>query len=230
MLIRRDQFIVDRPAVEVREMMRVLRRDPHSALAFARHFELEPSEAHGLLDAFVSEGLIEQAERGGRVFFVDGEAATSAGVVLWSTTIAGTALAKARIGTPMPRRKAQELLDGVVERAVGINGSEAWLHWVSEVVLYGSFASEGEGPVGDIDVAVRLQQRFEDDEYDRRQRAMIETDDAYPANALAYFAYAQQKVVRHLRGRSPKVDLVEFDDRQPLPPGATSRVVYRRST
>jgi hypothetical protein len=64
------------------------------------------------------------------------------------TTIGGNALAKARIGRPMPRSEARRLCDGVVARAQGVNASDEWLHWVVEVGLYGSFAVPLVGRLG----------------------------------------------------------------------------------
>src|SRR5207248_8644989 len=75
----------------------------------------------------------------------------------YRTTIAGNALAKARVGKPMARTDAVKLLEGVIARAEDANRSGRWLDWVVEIVLYGSLALEGDEPVGDVDVAVRIE-------------------------------------------------------------------------
>jgi predicted nucleotidyltransferase len=127
----------------------------------------------------------------------------------------------------MSRAKAQSLVDGVLARAEEVNLDPAWLYWVLEVGVYGSFAVESVESVGDVDVAVRLERRYEHDEHYRYQDEMIEHDQASPRSFLDLRNYARLKVLRHVRGRSSRVDLVEMFESDSLPPGAQLRVVYR---
>ncbi|MGH9184321.1 MAG: hypothetical protein ACRD0U_00650 [Acidimicrobiales bacterium] len=228
-LIQPDQVLVGRPAVEVREMMCTLRDRAHTTLAFGERFSMDGESAAELVALLIENGLIEE-ETASRPFVnADEEEDTLAQgkVIIWTTTISGSALAKAKIGKPMDRLKAHELLDGAVARAGELNASPAWLHWVDELVLYGSLAGNGDGPVGDVDLGVRLEPRFEVDELMRRQQAMIEADGARPSS-FAAISYAEGKLMKALRGRSSRIDLVQYGEQHPLPPGATARVVYRR--
>ena len=136
------------------------------------------------------------------------------------------ALGKARVGKPMARAEAMKLLEGVVARAEDANGSDRWLDWVVELVLYGSLAVEGDDPVGDVDVGVRIEPRFGPDDYVARQEQLIDADGAQPRSIVDTLGFAQVKLFRHLRGRSPRVDLVETGPSRPLPPGAVTRTVY----
>jgi hypothetical protein len=145
---------------------------------------------------------------------------------LVTTTIAGNALAKARIGKRIERSAAEELLAGVVDRAADVNRSDVWLHWVRQVALYGSLASGHQETVGDVDVAVAIEPRFAADEFDARQEQMIDRDGARPPTLTDAMGSAQRKLLRHLRGRSPRVDLLETGPGQLLPPGARHRTVY----
>lgn len=86
-------------------------------------------------------------------------------LVLVSTTIAGNALAKARIGKRMERSVAEGLLRGVLDRAAEVNHTDVWLHWVRQVVLYGSLASDGQETAADVHVAVVIEPRFGVDEF-----------------------------------------------------------------
>lgn len=225
MLITRDQRIVNRPAVEVREMMRALYDTSHSVGAFAEKFDLDEGECGSLINDLVEEGLIEISTESARKAYTKSETAEE--VVLWQPTIKGVALAKARIGVAMSRTKAQEMLDDVLARADQVNTGDDWLHWVVEIVLYGSFAVEGDEPVGDLDLAIRLCRRYPDAEYRRLQDDMIERDDARPRDFLDQMQYAQKKVVSYLRDSSPKVDLVEIHDDEDIPPGATTKRLLR---
>lgn len=224
-LIERDQLIVGMPAVEARSVVRMFHEWAHSTRGFAEARSVDVAEAGALIGRLVHAGLIEPTEFAGPSVFAGDETVATAGT-LWRTTIAGAALAKARIGKPMSRAKAQALLDGFIERAQAVNGDPDALYAVAEVVLYGSFASAGDGAVGDVDVGVRLRPRYEPDELFRRQALMIAADGARPSGMTA-LAYAEVKVMRLLRGGSSRIDLLTHDEHHPLPPGALSRVVYR---
>lgn len=59
---------------------------------------------------------------------------------------------------------------------------------------------------------------------------MIERDGANLQSIVDVVGYAHTKLMRHLRGRSLRIDLVEIDDGRPLPPGAISVTVYRQDS
>lgn len=228
MLIQRGQLIVGRDAVEIRDVMRELGHRAHTVRALATALGIGDAEAGDLVSALIAEGLVEPEQRPGPIAFGSGEDRDSA--TFYTTTISGNALGKARIGKPMTRAQAQELLDGVLRRAEAVNSTDEWLHWVEEIVLYGSFGRPGDEPVGDIDLGVRIRQRHPHAEYVELQDDMIDRDDANPATHLDRIFYAQRKVVRHLRGRSSRVDLVELHDDCYLPPNADPVQVYNRPT
>lgn len=228
MLIQRDQKIVGRPAAEVRDFLRELRDRLHSTAAFAEQFDLTPAEAVELIKALDDAGFVEASEPARTYRIGRHEPDNLDGVVLWTTTISGSALAKARIGNPMRRAKAEALLESVIARAREMNASDDYLHWIEELVLYGSLARPGDAPMGDIDLGVRLEPRFEFDDLIERQKLMIVADGARPTSFPAALGYAETKVMRVLKSRSSRVDLVLYDDWHPLPPGATHRTVYER--
>lgn len=228
MLIQRDQLIAGLPAVAVRDMMRLLYGAAHSSRALGTHLAMGIDDADALVSTLQAEGLIDRAELAGSYVAMEDEDVRGGNLSLWTTTIAGTALSKARIGVPMSRSKAQALLDGVLDRVEDVNAGDDWLHWVAKVVLYGSFAQKDDRPVGDVDLAIWLVARYRDEEYFQRQHQMLIEDDARPSTIVGQVGYAQTKLLRHIRGRSPKVDLVDHSADQPLPPGAVAMVVYRR--
>lgn len=232
MLIQRDQVIAGRPAVEVRDLMRTMRRTAHTVAGLAAELEVSLPEATRLAAELSAAGLVETTESYSGPYVVGREEDLANGEQpqLLVTTIAGNALAKARIGKRMPRREAQKLCDGVIARAKEVNASDRWLHWVVELSLYGSFAMPGDDPVGDIDLAVRLEQRYEHDDHMRRNDDMIDADGARPQTIIDVLSYAEVKVLRHLRGRSPRVDLLQSGPRGTgLPPGVTLVPLYQFS-
>ena len=228
MLIQCEQLIAGRPAVEVRELMRSMRRACHSEAGLAAVLAVTIPEASRLVADLRAEGLIEVAV-GERGPYVVGRDEDHLWPELLTPTIRGNALAKARIGKPMSRSDARKLCEGVVARAEGVNADGDWLHWVDSVGLYGSFARPGNGPVGDVDLAVRLERRYEGDDHVRRNEAMVEVGDARPQSFVDWAFYAQRKLLRYLRGRSPRVDLVQDIPGGGLPPGISPVPLYQYS-
>jgi hypothetical protein len=223
-LIQRGQVIVGRPAVEVRDLMRLMKGAAHSVAGLAGVLEISHADAAKLAADLRAAGLVDVTEHHSGSYVVGRDENLPSGVPpeLLVTTISGNALAKARIGKPMARSEAQKLCDGVLARAKRVNSSGEWLHWVVEVGLYGSFAAPGDGPVGDVDRAVRLEKRYDHDGYLRRNDDMIDADGARPQTIIDTLGYAEVKLLRHLRGRSPRVDLLQGGPRgSGLPPGVT---------
>lgn len=231
-LIQRDQLIAGRPAAEVRELMRTLRWTAHSEAGLAAALDMSVPEASGLVADLRAEGLIDVVSdySGPYVVGRDEDLGHDSRPVLLRTTVRGNALAKARLGKPMSRADAQKLCDGVVARAREANAADEWLHWVVELGLYGSFAVPGDGPVGDVDLVVCLEHRYEHEDYLRRNDAMIEADGARPQSIVAALSYAEVKLLRYLRGRSPRVDLLQGGPRgSGLPPDVSPVPLYRFS-
>lgn len=213
----------------MRKLMRSMRWTAHSVAGLARALDISLPEATKLAEDLRAAGLVDvdQHDSGSYVVGRDEDLPGSARPELLVTTISGNALAKARIGQPMPRSEARRLCGGVVARAKGVNASDEWLHWVVEVGLYGSFAVPGDGPVGDVDLAVRLEPRYEHEDYLRRNDDMIDADGARPQTIIDTLGYAEVKLLRYLRRRSPRVDLLQGGPRgSGLPPGATPVPLY----
>lgn len=225
MMIAPGQLIAGRPALEVRDIMRRMRERGYTCLGLARELRVDEMTASRLLADLLNAGLVERCDAVVGTIVV-GEAEQGQPVhalELFASAVAGNALAKARTGRKMPRKEAYELLQGVIDRAEGVNHDDTWLHWVIEVVLYGSLATDSDDPVGDVDVGVRFVPRFAATEYHARQDALIAQDGASPRSVFALVGYAQVKLLRHLRSRSRRIDL---DDIGGVPPGATRRTVY----
>jgi hypothetical protein len=72
--------------------------------------------------------------------------------VLWQTTVAGNALAQARIGSSMPRARAEALLNQLIGRVEDVNADPEGLVWTETVDLFGSLAHPDVPTVGDVDV------------------------------------------------------------------------------
>jgi len=104
MLIQRNQVIEGFDAVMLRNLFRLER---FNVADVATTLDLDEKEA------------LKAIERLSDTEFVTKESDFD-DVSIWQTTIKGQALANARIGNPISRAKADELLAGVIDRAKNI--------------------------------------------------------------------------------------------------------------
>ena len=226
MLISRDQLIGGRPAVEVREVVRLFRHADFTSRELAAELGISEHDADVLIGDLAAEGLVERRDE-----VIDGATAApvethTSQLPVWAVSLVGSALAKARIGQPMPRAKAGALLAQVLDRARAANESDVRLDRVTKIVLYGSLEQTNKSHVGDVDLAIWLEPRYEREGYRSRQQSMIESDQAFPKNIVDQLFYARRKLLRFVRGQSPRIDLADHSSGQPLPPAATGRIVF----
>ena len=224
-LISRDQLIAGRPAVEVRAVMRLLRHTAFTIRALAVEVGISDQQADALIAGLARDGLVELCDEVTYVRMASGESHSPL-PPLWTVSLTGSALARARIGRPMLQAKAEALLAEVLERAKAASESDVWLDRITKIVLYGSLEQTDKSHVGDIDLAIWLERRYDRDEYDAKQQSMIDDDDALPSNIVEELSYARRKLLRFGRGQSPRVDLADHSADQPLPPTARGRIVF----
>ena len=115
MLIEPGQMIAGLPATPLRGLMRELMQCSMSADELRHRLEGNDVDPTGVPDRLVDAGFIRVAERGLTATFAIRDGEDPKTTTLYTTTIAGNALAKARIGKPMTRDKADELLAGLIQ-------------------------------------------------------------------------------------------------------------------
>lgn len=224
-LIQRGQNLGGVEVVELRRLLRLVRGAVFTPAGFADAIKAESHEAAPLFAVLESQGLIESgADPWDEPFLLgDDEDPDGDDIEWWRTSVAGNALAKARIGKPMSWLEGQRLLAGLVERARDVNDDPGELFIIESIELYGSLTRPSADTVGDVDVRVLVSHRFNGrahvDELWRRR----------PGNPLAAAEAALRQLRRVLTGGSSRIDL-QLDELpgQPLPDGATVDVVYRR--
>jgi hypothetical protein len=57
---------------------------------------------------------------------------------------------------PMTRAKAESVLSGVIARAVAYNDDADKLHWIDELVVFGSYLDPENNQIGDLDLTCRV--------------------------------------------------------------------------
>lgn len=236
MLITRDQEIAGLPAVDARALMRAIREYAVTVSAVAALMNMSTQEAEDLIERLATAGLVCRVDRTQRsdCQYLEVEAASlreAEALDYWGTTLAGNALSKARIGKPMHRSKAQQLLEGLLDRVEAVNADPDGLFAVEKVEIFGSFADPTREMVGDVDAHVVFDRRAEGDEFIRR--ALDAADRAEDSGRsfkshVDRLSVAELDFYRRLRNGSPRLD-IQFDavgHEDPLPPGANIRIVY----
>jgi predicted nucleotidyltransferase len=234
MLIQRDQEIAGMPAVEARALMREIRECAVTVEAIAELLGIEPSEAANVVMRLADAGKmcrVDPFERS-RTWHAESEAdSPDDSLEYWGTTIAGNALAKARIGKPIPRAKAQELLDGLVDRARAINADPASPFLVARIAVFGSFVDETRSEVGDVDVHLVFERRVDGDRYGElaeQAATAAEAGGRRFRSLIERLGHLDTEFRRFLRGASHRLDIQFESPREDprLPPGVAPIEVY----
>lgn len=239
MLISREGEIAGLPAVQARALMRAVRDYAASLGEIAQLLGSSPGAARAIVQRFEDQGYlcqVEPFERRNVVYDPDEvpPGGTYQDLEYWGTTIAGNGLAKARIGKPMPRQKAAQLLDELLGRAATVNADDDSLFSVEWIEVFGSFADPDRQHVGDVDARVVFDRRVDGDEFLRRVSAVAAEAEAKGRrfnNPLDRLSFAELEFQRYVRGRSRRLD-IQFDalgHEKALREGAVTQVVYARA-
>lgn len=123
-MIQRDQQIAGSPATAARQLMRKI-GDSGVTASFVDDFLGDGREGRRILEDLEVLGFVCRVDPSSHpmVRFGSGDNLEIAIdlVGVWGTTVAGNALAKARLGKPISRSRAQVLLDGLLARVAAVN-------------------------------------------------------------------------------------------------------------
>src|SRR4051794_32850685 len=138
------------PILQIRKLLRRARaRSRFTQRLIADVLGVDGATAAVVLRSLFENGYIERPKGA----TTDGE---------WRTTVKGNALAQASAGLPVTRATAGRAIDGLLQRVRQINAAEEFAYVVEQVILFGSYL--GDAPtVNDVDVALQLRRRSDDD-------------------------------------------------------------------
>ncbi|HCF0591769.1 hypothetical protein [Pseudomonas aeruginosa] len=104
---------------------------------------VSPAEAQPTWEQLVAEGFIETSAEGAR------------------PTSRMDDLARARFGNPLPRKKAEALIDRSVAAAKALNALplDAPFYWVTRLAVFGSYLDPQKLELGDLDLAWEVEMR-----------------------------------------------------------------------
>lgn len=107
---------------------------------------------------------------------------------------------KKRIG--VTRKKADELIRDLIQRADQINASNEFLYKVTRLEIFGSYLTD-KGKLGDIDIAVKLDFKNENEDLTTRAKKLIEQSRDAPSSFQGWASafWASEKVMRALKAR-----------------------------
>jgi len=108
------------------------------------------------------------------------------------------------------RETAERILKEVVQRAKKINSSpeSQFMYFVSKVLVFGSYLTQKER-LGDIDLAIEIEQRWKTDkEYDRLLNAV--SGNKVLGDSRVFYPY--QKLITTLRNRSKSLSFHPIEE------------------
>jgi predicted nucleotidyltransferase len=111
---------------------------------FAVSLGVDEHTATPVWHAFIADGYIEQDAQGRYV-----------------PTERMHQLPQARAGKPLPRKKAEALLQQAIENAKAVNAEppSAELYYVTRLSVFGSYLDESKQELGDLDIAWSIEER-----------------------------------------------------------------------
>lgn len=201
MLIQRGQQIAGMEAVDARSLMRSMRNCALSPGRIAHVMGTSTQEAVDRLAELAAVGLVEVSIDAGSRWRAEEE---DDAVKYWTATLKGRALAKARLGKPVRRSKAEDVFRAFLGRVEDANNDADELFWVESVELFGSFADPGRHTVGDVDLRVVLSRR---DAGDTRLRRVAEAVAAGRAAGRKFRSHLDEMAAATTRAAPARADL-----------------------
>lgn len=154
--------------------------------------EQNESAAREILDAFVHAGLLESQN------IADGA---------WVTTVSGNALAMATFGAGIKRRTAEAHLNGVIERTKRYNADSTKILSVRKLYLFGSYLDPTKSELSDIDFAIEVVRRVENEDYISKSREFTRKSGRQFARYIDELGWPVKDLIMTLRNRSSAISI-----------------------
>jgi predicted nucleotidyltransferase len=193
MQVSSDDTLAGVPLIDIRNF---IRRYPKGHSISISNIEsglaVPHPQAELIAKAMAEAGLIEPTS----------EAGNDDPTRRYSVTTTGGRLCATRFVKRITRAKADALVKQMLERIASINARDELVYRVSRVRAFGSYASDAP-EVGDIDLAVELEQRYPDKDIIEQLLARAEASGKRLSSYMDQLSYGQQEVHQLLKGRSP---------------------------
>jgi len=210
------------PAIRIRDILRRV----HSLLDapfIADRCNVSARRATKIIEKLVAEGYLEFAERSRQElaapFSPRNEKRRYRYVDCYKLTKKGEKLAQASAAGKMPRTDAERIIKGLLRRVDEVNAVSDYLFRVPTVVVYGSYV-RGEARLGDVDIAVELEPKWDVANTGTEQYAALTNKRVGVARAkgrafpsfLEELDWPVREVMLHLKARTRGLSLHRLED------------------
>ena len=135
--------------------------------------------------------------------------------ILYVKTVKGNALANAKAFIAISKEKAEKIFSEFMERVQEVNQNSKYIFKVSKVILFGSYI-KGSPTVNDIDIAIELTRKDENDDIFMAKHEKIIQEAIKKGkrfnNMLDRLYYPNQEVVLFLKSKSRYLSFHFMDD------------------
>jgi predicted nucleotidyltransferase len=190
--------------------------DPAVARNVARECNFRDTDARGVayklkLTTDAARDILAALEDGGyltekTVMTGDGRALTQ-----YATTVSGGALAQATFNKPISRKKAEELLEGVVGRAAQYNALPDKPLYVEEVTVFGSYLIPQVQELGDLDIHVTFGHRSSETAEPQWLLDYAYATDRRFNTIVDALGWGEREAILYLRDRSARISITTED-------------------
>jgi hypothetical protein len=195
MKISKGQVFEGLPVETARELMRAYRH-PQTLDIAAGFLNMGDKAARKSLLLFQKAGYLE-----------DGEMPP---IETWVTTIKGNALANASF-LSFKRTTAEKQLQGIIERAQTYNADPTKVRTVTQLIVFGSYLNSEQETLGDLDVAYNIVHRFQDDEFDKKEKEFHANSDRRFSSFFEQLSWPDTELHLYLKNRSSMISLTGED-------------------
>jgi DNA-binding MarR family transcriptional regulator len=151
MIVSSKQCIGPVPVLEMRRCLHFFVDSPFNATDIHNYLRISIANAQAALCALREEGFVAD---------LSNQDVTTSGDVHVVLTDKGKELRRCTAAKPVFRKTADRLLREFMTRVAEINASDEYLMSVARVVIFGSYLTDRD-PIGDLDIAVYLEKRWE---------------------------------------------------------------------
>jgi predicted transcriptional regulator/predicted nucleotidyltransferase len=196
--------IANRPAMEIRDMLHAIVMDVSDAETIRYHLKTNMQQTQKIIKILIAEGYLEIYPN------------HSGNKEKYRVTLKGGSLSLASAATPIKRSTADLKLKEFMERVQIVNSDDHYLFRVKKVIVFGSYLSDKDR-INDIDFAVELLPKYDQEETLRRGQDQIEEARKrgryfrIPESA-SEMLYLEDRVVKYLKSRSRSISIHSVDD------------------
>lgn len=217
MHIEATAVLAGQPILAIRELLKRAGSREHGSSQFIEQvLNVDAATAVEVLRTLREHGYVEQA-------------AGDSPDEWWRTTVKGNALAQASAAPAVTRATAARALDDLLQRVREVNADDDLAYVVERVILFGSYLSEAQ-KVNDVDVAVQVRRRSDDDAHFRRQcseRVSRALDRGRVFSSfLNQVLWPQSEIYHLLKSGSRVIKLHDAEVKAPLLALGLTRIIY----